>query len=150
LACEPLPHSSVLVLRPFAAASVEAAATYSRSPWSMRRPRSAGDWIPAGQREGGLRIAGVTIAGRAGGYWFRRPSAFCALWRIVLRSSHASGIVPQHVCTIPRDEGHVASHAVGWLPRWRSGPAGAGYGVGLDPLATAMLSVPKSHVVRVG
>jgi len=30
--------------------------------------------------------------------------------------------VPQHVCTIPRDEEHVASHAVGWLPRWRSGP----------------------------
>ena len=28
LACEPLPHSSVLVSRPFAAASVEAAATY--------------------------------------------------------------------------------------------------------------------------
>ena len=27
LACEPLPHSSVLVSRPFAAASVEAAAT---------------------------------------------------------------------------------------------------------------------------
>ena len=50
LACEPLLHSSVLVSRPFAAASVDVTARI-RSPRSMRRPQSA-RLEPA--REGGF------------------------------------------------------------------------------------------------